>query len=136
MAVVVGSVQEAFGFTEAVGPSLQVVTNTKKVMHCFVTVTWPTGTYAQADDANFAPATVIQNERRNNKTVTILQAAFVSPGDENGATIGAGACANTSGTVLCPLLQSDLSTERTNGALSATWNRPLTFCVSFYESIS
>jgi hypothetical protein len=136
MAVVVGSVQEAFGFTEAVGPSLQVVSSAKKVQHCFVTVIWPTGTYAQADDANFAPATVIQNERRNNKTITILQAAFVSPGDENGATVGAGACSNSAGTITCPLIQADMSTERANGAVSATWNRPITFCVSYYESIA
>jgi hypothetical protein len=132
MAVVVGTVQEAFDFTEAQGPGAATV----KVMNCKVNVIWPTGTYAQADDANFVPATVIQDERRNGKTVTILSANFAGAGDENGTVIGAGACAVSTGTITCPLTQADLTTERANGAMSGAslWNKPITFNVTFTES--
>ncbi len=130
MATVHGTVQEAFAFTEAEGPGAATV----KVMNCRVNVTYPTGTYASAGNADFAPATVIQNERRNGKTVTILQACFAGAGDENGTVIGAGACVNTSGTVAHELTQADLTTERADGAMSATWNKPITFCVTFTET--
>jgi hypothetical protein len=130
MAVVVGTVQEAFDFTEAQGPGAATV----KVMNCKVNVAWTAGTYAQADDANFVPATVIQDERRNGKTVTILSACAAAPGDENGTVIGAGACTVAAGTVTCPLTQADLTTERANGAMNATWNKPITFNVTFTES--
>jgi hypothetical protein len=135
MAVVVGSVQQAFGFAPVVGPGPSLASSTIRLMHCFVTVTWPTGTYASGDDATFAPATVIQNERRNGKTVTIRQACFVGAGDENGANITAAACTNSSGTVTVQLNRDDITTEHADGAMSAVWNRPLTFCVSFTEAV-
>ncbi len=135
MAVVAGVVKEAYNFVEEAGNS--PVTNSgstpSKMLRCFVTVEYPTGTYASADDANFAPATLIQNERRNGKTVTIRQASFVSPGVENGTVLAAGACTVSAGTITHPLLQEDLSTERANGAMAA-FDKPLTFCVSFTEA--
>jgi hypothetical protein len=136
MAAVVGAVQTAWAFTEAVGPGLQVDSSADKVLYCLVSVIWNAGTYAQADDATFAPSTVIQNTRRNGKTVTVRQACFVSPGDENGTTVTADVATNTSGTFKCQLLGSDLTTEHANAAMSATWNRPVSFVVSFTESIA
>jgi hypothetical protein len=129
MTVVAGTVQDAFDFAEAQGPSAAAV----KVMTCKVNVIWPTGTYASGDDANFAAATKIAT-RRNGKTPTILQASPLSPGDENGTVIFAQACANAAGTVTCGLTQADLTTERANGAMSAVWNKPITFSVTFTES--
>jgi len=136
MAAVVGTVQQAFGVAPVTGPGPSVVTSTLRVMHCFVEVIWPTGTYSTGSGkATFAPATVIQNERRNGKTVTIRQAAFVGAGDENGSNVAAGACTNSGGTVTCELLKDDLSTAHDDTAMNATWNRPLTFCVSFTEAV-
>ncbi len=130
MAVVVGVVGDAYDFSEAQGPAGATV----KVMHCLVNVTYPTGTYATADDSNFAPAAAIQS-RRNGKTPTILQAAFYSPGDENGVVIGAGACTVSGGTVTNPLTQADLTTERANGAMASAlnWNRPVSYKITFTE---
>lgn len=134
MAVVSGTVKRAYGFTTVRNDQVSTTDTSEYVVWgCFVDVTWPSGTYAQADDANFAPATVIAATRRNGKTPTILQAAFADAGNENGAIVGAGACTVTTGTVLCPLLQEDLTTEHANGAMSATWNRAVTFYVSFKE---
>ena len=136
MAAVVGTVGQAFGFAPVVGPGPALITSTVRLMHCFVTITWPSGTYATGSGkATFAPATVIQSERRNGKTVTIRQAAFVGAGDENGANIAAGACTNSAGTVTCELLKDDLSTAHDEAGMSAVWNRPLTFCVSFTETV-
>ena len=137
MAALVGVVKEAFGFHEVVGPSLPTTTGTtaSKMIGCFVTVEFSAGTYAQADDATFAPATVIQNERRSGKTITIRQAAIASPGSENGTTVAAGACTVSSGTVTCPLLTVDLSTEHANAAMSSNWTRAMTFFVSFTEPL-
>lgn len=135
MTAVVGSVQEAWGFHEVLGPGPALASSTIKLIGCYVSVTWPTGTYASGTDATFAPATVIQNERRNGKTVTIRQAAFAGAGDENGANITAAACTNSSGTITVQLNRDDLTTEHADGSMNATWNRPLTFFVSFTESV-
>jgi hypothetical protein len=134
MAVVVGTVQGVHGFTVIRGDQPALTdTSEYQIVGCFVDVTWPSGTYAQADDANFAAATAIAAARRNGKTPSVLQAAFADCGKENGSLVGADACTNSAGTVTCALLQEDLSTERANGAMSSTWQRPVTFFVSFKE---
>lgn len=138
MAVVTGTVQSAFGFTKPTGPSLQhTISSVKRELEsCFVTVEFAAGTYASADDANFNPVSKIQAAKRDGKTPVILQAAFVSSGDENGSKRGAAACAVSGGaTVTCGLTQEDLTTERADGAMSATWNRPMTFLVTYYQTI-
>jgi hypothetical protein len=129
MAVVVGTVLEAFDFAESQGPAASTV----KIMSCKVNVVYTAGTYASADDSNFSPASVIQSERRNGKTVTILQACFHSTGDENGSIVAADKCTVSGGVVTNQLLQSDFSTEHANGAMNATWNKPVTYCVTFTE---
>ena len=106
-----------------------------QIVSCFVDVTFPAGTYVQADDATFAPGTAIAASRRNGRTPTILQAAFAGFGRENGTPVGAGACTNSSGTVTCPILKKDLATERDAGAMSATWSQGIRFCVSFKEAV-
>lgn len=106
-----------------------------QVVSCFVDVTFPAGTYVQADDATFAPGTAIAAARRNGRTPTILQAAFCGFGSENGTPVGAGACTNSSGTITTSILTKDLSTERTAGAMNATWPKGIRFCVSFKEPI-
>lgn len=138
MATVEGVVQGVAGFTAGTGPSLKhtISSDEYETEGAFVTVTWPSGTYAQADDASFDAATAIQNAKRDGKTVTLLGAVFVSAGDENGAVIGAGPCTVSTGDILCGLLQEDLSTERANGAMSATWNKPLTFFVAYRNKVN
>lgn len=137
MAVVTGTVQAVHGFTSGVGPTLQSTISAVEyqTMGCFVEVTFPTGTYASADDARFDAPTAIAAARRNDKTVTLLGGCFVAAGDENGSIIGAGACTVSSAHIKAGLTQEDLSTERADGAMSAVWNRPLTFFVSFYETV-
>jgi hypothetical protein len=136
MAVVSGTVNEAFGFSRAHGapPTHTVSAAEQNIEHCYVGVTYESGTYAAADNSNFSPATVIQNTRRNGKTVTILSAACVGAGDENGALIFGDACTVSANVVTNQLLQEDLSTERADGAMSATWNRNVVYAVSYYQA--
>jgi hypothetical protein len=136
MAVTVGTVKNAFAFTESIGPGLALDSSADKMLECRVTVQFDAGTYAQADGSSFSPATVIQNTRRNGKTVTVRRAAFVSAGDENGTTVTGGDTTVSTSVVSLHLYGSDQTTEHSNAALSATWNRPLTFAVSFTESIA
>jgi len=135
MAVVVGVVESASEYTQANGASrLHTVSGVEnEVESCEVRVTWPSGTYAQADDAQFSPATAIQESKRTGKTITILQACYIADGDENGAVIAAGACAVAANVVTCELLQEDF-TERGNGAMSATWDAGVAFQVTYRQS--
>ena len=138
MAVVTGTVQAVSGFTSGTGPSLKsTISSDEYETECaFLTVTYPSGTYASADDSRFDAVTAIQNSRRDGKTVSLLGACFVSAGDENGAVIGAAACSVSTSYIVAGLTQEDLSTERADGAMSATWNKPLTFCVSFRVKVN
>lgn len=132
MAAVSGTVKRAYGFTTVRNDQVSTTDTSEYVVWgCFVDVTFPSGTYAQADNATFAPATVIAATLRDGKTPTILQAAFADAGNENGAIVGAGACAVSSGTVTTPLLKENLTDEHDDGAMSATWNRAITFYVSY-----
>lgn len=137
MAVVPGVVREVSDIRPVLGPSLHHTISSVEyeILSCIVTVDYPTGTYASADDSNFNPQTAIQNSMRNGKTVTVLQACFASSGDENGSIVGAGACAVSANVVTNPLLQEDLSTEHADGSMSATWNRPLGYCVTFRQAV-
>lgn len=135
MAVVVGTIDSVSGFNLPSGPSLHstISADEHETECCVVHVTWLSGTYASGDDANFSPATAIQTAKRDGKTVTILQACFMSAGDENGAVVGADACAVSAGVITAGLTQEDLATERADGAMSATWNRPMAFCVTYHQ---
>lgn len=138
MAVVSGTVRDAFGFTKPTGPSLlhTISSVENELESCFVTVDYITGTYAAADNANFNPAAVIQNTKRDGKTVTVRAAAFVSSGDEAGAIRGADTpSAIASNVVTHQILQEDLATERADGAMNATWNRPITWLVTYSQAV-
>lgn len=138
MTIIDGSILGVSGFTSGTGPSLKHTISSAEyeTEGCFVSVTFPTGTYAQTDDAQFDAATAIKNAKRDGKDVTLLGAVFVSAGIENGSVIGAGACAVASSQIKCPLLLEDLSTERGNGAMSSTWTKPLTFFVSYRTPVN
>ena len=136
MAVVTGTVHTAFGFTTPIGPcpTSTISSVEYEILGCYVTVTAPAGTYASADDFEFTPATVIQNTLDNGKTVTPIAACYAAPGDENGAIVHAsGTVTNTSGTFKAQLNQEDTTTEHADGAMNATWNRPLCFYVTFRQ---
>ena len=135
MATVVGTVVAVANYSQANGPSLlHTVSGVEnEVESCIVHVEWVSGTYAGADDANFSPATAIEASKRSGKSVTILQASYVASGDEDGAVLAAGACFVAANVVTCELLQEDF-TERSNGAMSATWERPIAFSVSYRQN--
>ena len=137
MAVVTGTVQAVAGFTSN-GPTLKhtISSDEWETECCFITVTFPAGTYAAAGNAEFDAATAIENSKRDGKAVTVLGGVWVSAGDENGAVISAGPCTVSGDKILCELWQEDITTERADGAMSATWNRPLTFCVAFRTKVN
>lgn len=138
MATITGNVEAVGNHANGFGPSFKHTISSMKqeTEGCLVSVSFPSGTYAQADDAQFAPATAIQDSRRDGKVITPLGAVFVSAGSENGSIVGAGACTLEGGLIKCPLLQADLSTERANGAMSATWERPITFFVTYLSPVN
>jgi hypothetical protein len=135
MAVVVGTVQTAFGFTTPKGPehTHTISAAEYKTEFCFVHVIWPSGTYASGDDANFNAVAAIQLAKKDGKTPVVIGASGAGAGDENGAIIGVLTPVSISGSVVTlPLTQEDLATERADGAMSATWNLPVTLGVWFY----
>jgi len=136
MAITVGTELAAFGFTKPTGPSEHsTITVEAETESCFVNVDF-TGTYAQADDATFAPAAIIQAAKRDGKTVTILQAAFCSAGvSAAGVIYGANACVNAAGTVTCELTAEDLTTEYANATPIAAGIRPVCFLVTYHQPI-
>lgn len=135
MAAVVGTLVAAAGFGPPVGPPLPSPVG-NKMLTAIVQVTFPSGTYVQgASAANFTPATLIQSERNNGKTVTIRTAAFISPGSENGVTVTAQACAVSTGTVSCQLYGADQTTEHAAAAMNAVWTRPVSFLIAFTEPV-
>lgn len=137
MAIVTGTIKSVYGFNQPGGPTPPhtISADEHRVENCFVTVEWVAGTYASADDATFDMATEIADTKRDGKTYTILQACFAAPGDENGTLIGAEACTVSSNVVTCELTQEDLATERADGAMNATWNRPITFSVTYHSPV-
>jgi hypothetical protein len=138
MAISTGTELRAYAFEELRSNSY-TDTSEYEVLTCKVDVEFKTVAYADANDATFVPATIIQNTLRDGKTVTILQAAVVAGGEYSlSATpttkvlVGAGACTNSSGTVTVPLLAEDWSAEIGTIALNtSTWHAPMTFQVTF-----
>ena len=136
MATISGTVKRAYNF-EQLRDDQYTDTDEYEIVTCKVDVEYATGTYAQADDSNFAPATKIQNTLRDGQTVTILQAAFVAAGrylsSSTTTYVGADACAVSSGTVTNALLQEDMSTELGDATdmTALTWEIPVTYQVTF-----
>jgi len=135
MAIVEGTTVAVSQYTQANGASLLHTVGgvENEVESCMCSVQWIAGTYAQADDATFEPAQAIQESKRSGKTITILQAAFIASGDEDGAVVSAGACTVAANVITCELLQEDF-TERGNGAMGADWDRPIAFQVTYRQA--
>lgn len=138
MAAVSGTIANVSGFTVPRNdPAYAAASSVNyQIFGCYVDVTFPSGTYVQADDATFAPGTAIAAARRNGRTPTIVSACFAGLGDENGSKVGAGPCTVSAGTVTTPLLKENLTDERDAGAMSATWNKSIRFYVTCKEPIS
>jgi hypothetical protein len=134
MATVVGLVSPAFGWTKPQGVNIGPVTiggNAGNMWTVFVSVTFPTGTYAAADDAEFDPTEALESSQ-NGKTYTVLQAMGVTPGREDGDFVHFGPTGSiTSNVVKAPLLQEDHSTEHADGAMGA-WTDPITVALSVH----
>lgn len=95
------------------------------------------GTYAQADNSSLVGVpTLIQNARRNGKTVTMVSVAVSTPATKtsNPATIMAvkGPAISTND-VTFELTDGDYSTELANGAIPAQ-ERPFSLHVAFTEA--
>lgn len=128
MAVVSGTVQDVFNYTAPLGSVVDSSGN--QILCAFVTATF-TGTYDQSADAQITTLnTTIASKMHSGKTVTLIDACFVAPGDEAGTPIGAKSTAISSTTLTCELTGGDLSTEHSAAALG-TFNRPIAFCVSY-----
>lgn len=95
------------------------------------------GTYAQADNSSLVGVpTLIQNARRNGKTVTMVSVAVSTPATKtsNPATIMAvkGPAISTND-VTFELTDGDYATELANGAIPAQ-ERPFALHVAFTEA--
>lgn len=138
MAVVTGTVHTAWGFSRPVGNSMHHTISAKEqeVDFCFVTVTFPAGTYADADEAQFDPTAAIEGNLHNGKTVVPIGACMARGGKENGSIVGASVTGVSGNNVAVRLLQEDLATERADGVMSSTWEDVLVFGVTYYSPIN
>lgn len=135
MAAVTGSNVKAWGFTTVNGPH-RITSSNVKVMGCYVSAEF-TGTYASADNATLDAATAIESARRHGANVTLRSACWAAPGLETVSNtdnkIGANTVAVSGDNVTCQLIQTDLSTERADGAMG-TFKEPVVFYVTFTEA--
>jgi hypothetical protein len=135
MAAVAGANAQAFGFTTVNGKHLMTSSNVP-VLGCYVSCEY-TGTYASGDNATLAAGTAIQNARRNGKTVTLRSACWAAPaletvsGSDN--KLGAKTVAVSGGTLTSELTQTDISTERADGAMG-TFKEPIVYYCTFTEA--
>jgi hypothetical protein len=90
-----------------------------------------TGTYVQNDNAQIltVPA-AMEALLKWGRSITLLDAMFAAPGDENGTPIGMKTVAVSSTTITFELTGGDLTTEHTAAAL-ATVGRPIFVAVTF-----
>jgi len=136
MAAVVGVVTAKHGTTKPVGP-LATITISAVEYELFVhyiEVTFPAGTYVQADDATIDPTTVLATSRHG-KTSIVLGAMCAGHGDENGSIVHVGIPTTiVANLITLPITQEDGTTERGASAMSATWNRPITVALYVAET--
>lgn len=89
------------------------------------------GSYVQGDNAQLLTVpTAMQNLLKWGKSITLLDAMFAAPGDENGTVIGAKTVAVSGSTITFELTGSDLTTEHSTAAL-ATLVKPIALRVCF-----
>ena len=95
------------------------------------------GTYAQADNGSLAGVdALIENSRRNGKTVTLVDAMGGHPATKESdpaAFMGLKTVAVSTNDVTFEITDGDFSTELANGAVPAQ-SRPFALLVSFTES--
>jgi len=134
MATLAASSMQAFGHTAVSGPRSNASGN--NVFVCYVSGFF-SGTYVQADNAQFTgvggASGVIAASRRDNKTVTLLDAMFAAPGDEAGTKLGAKTVAVSTADITCELTGGDLTTEHAGAALG-TVGEPVVLAVSYVLS--
>lgn len=95
-----------------------------------------TGTYAQADNGILAGvAALIQNSRRNGKTVTMIGVApSQAASDLSGNYLGLKTVAISTNDVTFEITLNSPSTEYTDATALPTISRPFGMSVSFIES--
>lgn len=135
MTAVAGANLKVYGFTTVNGPHT-ITSSNLKVMGCYIAAEY-TGTYASGDDATFNAVTAIQAARRNGSTPVIRSACWAAPGLETVSAVdnkvGANTVAVSSPNVTSQIIQTDLSTERANGAMG-TFKEPIVYYVTFTEA--
>jgi hypothetical protein len=93
------------------------------------------GTYAQADNSILAGvAALIQNSRRNGKTVNLMGASPSQAASSGADYLGLKTCAIATADVTFELTLNSYTTEFTNATAIPTQNRPFGMVVSFIET--
>lgn len=131
MATVAVTNFQIHGYTTPNG--FQKASDGKQVVGCFLSFRTLAGTYAAADDATLsAVGAAIAANRRDGRTVTLLDACMAAPGKKSdGTVIGTLGATISTDAIIVPLTQPDLSTEHANGALNDELQEPVTLFVLF-----
>ncbi len=131
MAVVSGTVVGVTSIATPAGP--QTTSDGKEIKCCIIDVTFPTGTYASAGNAQvLLVGAAIQSFMRTGKTIAMVDCAFAQCGVEDALLVGAKTVAPSTQTLTCELTTADLSTEHADGAMG-TWTSGVKFFVSYTE---
>lgn len=143
MAISTATVVNAYDFQRLDERTYTISGTEYDLWTCKVDVEFKTVDYAQANDATITPATVIQNAKRDGKTVTVLTCAAIRGGVLNLAAtptvdtlVFAGTPSTISaGVITLPLTAEDLTTEFTNGGVLSTsvWKQPITVQIGFAQ---
>lgn len=143
MAISTATVKEVYDFQRLDERTYTISAVEYELWTCKVDVTFQTVDYATANDATIAPATAIQDSKRDGKTVTVLSCCGVRGGVFNLAATPtvdtlcyAGLPSSiATGTITLPLTGEDLTTELTNGTVLSTsvWKQPITVQVTFAQ---
>lgn len=135
MAAVTNINTQVWGFTTVTGPH-RMTSSSVQMYGCFLACAF-SGTYASADNATIAAVTAIQAARRNGKTPTLRGATLAQVATETVSgtdnVVGAKTVAISSSNITLELTQTDLSTERADGAMG-TFKEPLVLYVCFTEA--
>ena len=133
MAVTVGTVQRAYGFTRPHGMEHNTTDTAVEYENecCFVDVVFQGVDYVQADDAEFDPSAVIEAARRDGKTITVLGASGAGYGQESAGVFSIPDVVTSVAANVClvPLLLEDATTERAATAMGTAWTKAIPFFV-------
>jgi hypothetical protein len=133
MAVVTGTIVDAFGITTPMGPLRDGNSPPLEIKGLYFTATF-SGTYAQGDNAQLLLVpTVLASHITDGRTFTLLSCALAQPGLEAGTVIGAKTIAISGTTITMELTGADLTTEHANAVLG-TMTRPICFFISLQMS--